>query len=210
MPLEKSSSEAAFRRNVAEMINADHPRDQALAAAYRIKRERRAAGGPVTPWFVRSEARSMLHQGPIMSAVPGRTDRHNMKVAPGSYVVPAQAVSHLGENNTMAGMAVLNKMFGMGPYGSAPMKIARGPGAPKLTGHVPRPARIASGGDVGDGDDGVDIVTAGGEYVIPPEVVAEIGQGDIDAGHAILDRWVTSIQKKHAETIKTLPKPAKR
>ena len=38
MPLEKSQSEAAFSHNVAEMIAAGHPRANALAAAYSIKR----------------------------------------------------------------------------------------------------------------------------------------------------------------------------
>ena len=45
MPLNKSTSEAAFKSNVAEMIRAGHPRDQALAAAYRVQRGHAAGGG---------------------------------------------------------------------------------------------------------------------------------------------------------------------
>jgi hypothetical protein len=41
MPLEKSSSPGAFKRNVSEMIRAGHPRRQALAAAYAQKRKGR-------------------------------------------------------------------------------------------------------------------------------------------------------------------------
>lgn len=38
MPLIHSKSKEAFNENVAEMIKAGHPRDQALAAAYNVKR----------------------------------------------------------------------------------------------------------------------------------------------------------------------------
>ena len=38
MPLNHETSETAFNENVAEMIRAGHPREQALAAAYKIKR----------------------------------------------------------------------------------------------------------------------------------------------------------------------------
>ena len=45
MPLRKGKSKAAFSSNVSEMIRAGHPRAQALAAAYRQKRQGRAGGG---------------------------------------------------------------------------------------------------------------------------------------------------------------------
>lgn len=226
MPLQHSSSEAAFKSNVAEMIRAGHPRDQALAAAYRVKRERRAAGGALAfggspaPWQVKQEARNMMHAGPIMSAVPGRTDRHNMSLASGAYVIPAQAVSHLGQNNTIAGFKVLNGMFGQqGPYGSSAMKMAHGPGAP----HPPRPMSptgmkgfAAHGGGYDNGGARgehvgapVDVVTAGGEYVVPPSIVAAIGGGDINHGHEVLDAWVNKIKQDHIKTLRKLPGPAK-
>lgn len=49
--------------------------------------------------------------GLVNSSVPGRTDKHPMKVQPGSYVFPADVVSGLGENNTMAGAERLSKIF---------------------------------------------------------------------------------------------------
>src|SRR5438445_2709065 len=117
MPLQRGSSDSVFKSNVSEMIRAGHPRDQSLAAAYRVKRQGRDMGGgmikpPNPSWQVKNEARSMLHSGPITSAVPGRTDRHNVSVGSGSYVMPADAVSHLGQNNTKAGHAILGAMFG--------------------------------------------------------------------------------------------------
>jgi hypothetical protein len=38
MPLTHSKSESAFKKNVAEMMHAGHSQDQALAAAYSVKR----------------------------------------------------------------------------------------------------------------------------------------------------------------------------
>lgn len=226
MPLQHGSSEAVFKTNVREMYNAGHPLKQALAAAYRQKREGRADGGPMgfgltkPPGhgsMLRNEARSMLHSGPISSAVPGRTDRHNVKVGSGAYVMPADAVSHLGQNNTKAGHAILGAMFGSGgPYGTKGMAVKHGAGPPKPPGlgHIGAAAKtpklVSAGGGRGD-DIGhpVDVVVAGGEFTIPPEAVAAVGGGDVKKGHKILDQWVLSIRKKHIKTLRGLPPPAK-
>jgi hypothetical protein len=140
-----------------------------MAVAYAVRRQNRAEGGQV-------------HAGPIMSAVPGRTDNHPMDVAEGSYVIPSETVSHLGENNTNAGMEVLGRMFG--PDG-------------------------ALGGGASQGASPVPINAAGGEFVIPPEVVATIGGGDIKKGHEILDSWIMASRKKHISTLRRLAPPAK-
>ncbi len=207
MPLIHSSSPAAFKSNFLAEQSAGKPKDQALAIAYATKRRGRAAGGisppPAAPWTARMEARGMNHVGPINSIVPGRTDRHNMNVAPGSYVLPSSHVAFLGQDNTQAGMAVLNKMFSSGPYGASLPSMAKGKGAP------PPPKISSKGFAQGGASDSVPIVTAGGEYVIPPEKVAQIGGGDIDHGHKILDKWVTDTRKKHIETLKKLPGPSK-
>jgi hypothetical protein len=39
MPLLDSGTKEAFKKNVAEMVKAGHPLDQALAAAYKTARE---------------------------------------------------------------------------------------------------------------------------------------------------------------------------
>ena len=195
MPLIHSRSKQAFSKNVATEMRHGRPQDQALAIAYRIKRERRASGGRV-------------HAGPINSIVPGRTDNHGMSVAPGAYVLPADHVSSIGQGNTAAGMSVLNHMFGpQGPYG-----IGKAPAIRKGAG-VPRPpgikTRKADGGASEDGGAPVDIMAAGGEFVVPPEIVAALGTGDLDRGHEILDQWVIANRKKHISTLKKLPGPAK-
>lgn len=201
MPLIHSNSKQAFSENVSNLMHevgkSPHvkSRDQALAIAYQIKRDQRAAGGRV-------------HAGPINSMVPGRTDNHAMSVAPGAYVLPADHVSSIGQGNTAAGMNVLNNMFGpSGPYG-----IGKSPSIRKGAG-VPKPPGIktarAEGGVTGNDDAPVDIMAAGGEFVIPPEVVAEIGGGNIKHGHQILDQWVVANRKKHISILRKLPGPAK-
>lgn len=64
---------------------------------------------------------------------------------------------------------------------------------------------FAVGGSAPD----VPIVAAGGEYVVSPEKVREIGGGDLDRGHQILDSWVLSTRKKHIKTLKSLKPPKK-
>ena len=199
MPLIKSGSKEAFSSNVGEMIKAGHPRDQALAAAYANARKFASGGMMSTPWYARSEARSLVHDGMLHSPVPGRTDKLPIGVSSGSYVLPADHVSALGQNNSAAGANILNRMFKMGPYGAPAGRLGGGrPNIPKL-------GKFAAGGAT----DKVPIVAAGGEFIVPPEKVAEIGGGDIDVGHRILDRWVETTRKKHIKTLRKLPGPKK-
>lgn len=169
------------------------------------------AGGGATPWYVRQEARGM-HAGPIMSSVPGRTDHLPLTVGSGSYVIPSTHVASMGQGNTMAGFAALNKMFGgAGPYGAGrDMAIRHGsfPKAPSMKFSL---GGYSEGGGRGDGiGSPVDIMAAGGEYVIPPETVKRIGKGDIKHGHAILDHWIMKRRKVEIKTQRKLPPPAKR
>jgi hypothetical protein len=155
-------------------------RDQAIAAAMRVARERRASGGKV-------------YTGEIRSPVPGRTDRLNVHVPGGAYVIPADVVSSLGEGNTEAGYEVIKKMWGPdSPVGRAAGGLIHkyGLGGPAHSGAVPA-------------------VVAGGEYIIDPETVTAIGNGNIKKGHSILDKFVVGQRKKHIKTLKSLPGPAK-
>ena len=211
MPLIKSGSREAVSQNIRAEIGAGKPQKQAVAIALDVARRSkrgRDMGGAAPPWYVKNEARNLMHTGPIMSAVPGRTDTHNMAVPSGSYVVPAQAVSHLGQSNSLAGMKVLNRMFSSGPYGSSPMPLKHGAGPPKPP-HM-NMKMSDDGGARGEGDGSpVDVVTAGGEYVIPPSKVMEIGGGDMKRGHKILDSWMNQIKKEHIATLKKLKPPVK-
>lgn len=170
-------------------------------------------GGPA-PWYVRNEARSMTHVGPIHGMIPGRTDHVPMSVPNGSYVLPADHVSHFGQGNTQAGFARLNHVFkataihaghGLPRAPAVPHPAVTASGLPKGIASV-----LASGGIVGpDDQDGVDIMAASGEYVIHPDDVREWGGGNLRHGHQILDEWVKGTRDKHIKTLKKLPGPAK-
>jgi hypothetical protein len=56
----------------------------------------------------------------------------------------------------------------------------------------------------------VDIVAAGGEFIVPPDKVAELGGGDLKRGHDLLDAMVKHIRKTTIKTLKRLPGPKKR
>ena len=196
MPLEKGKSEAVKSHNIAEMIDAGHPRDQAIAAALNTARKSRAEGGKI----FHSPEPVKFYDGPIHSPVAGRTDHLNMTVKSGSYVLPADVVSAHGQGNTMAAFKVLRRVFGGNPYGAGeqPYGAKGGPyGEP-----------LAKGGKTDDNGKGVPIVAAGGEWVIPPEEVVKVGDGDLDRGHKVLDEYVLRVRKELIDTLKKLPGPA--
>lgn len=57
-------------------------------------------------------ARDGVHVGAIHAPIPGRTDRLNVHVPDGSYVIPADIVSGIAEGNTLAGTKLLDELFG--------------------------------------------------------------------------------------------------
>jgi len=190
MPLSKGKSQKTIGHNIAEMMHAGHPQSQSIAAA--LTAARQAKGGGAHAPSVPKAPSEHLHVGPILSSVAGRTDHLPMHVPSGSYVIPADIVSAMGEGNTMAGFKHMKLMFGGTPYGqgSQPYGGSEGPyGQPLQT--------RAAGGQT----NAVPIVAAGGEYVLSPEQVVQIGEGSLEDGHRALDEFV---KRKRAETIKTL------
>ena len=141
---------------------------------------------------------AQTHTGPIHSAVAGRTDHLPMSVPGGSYVIPADIISSMGEGNTIAGFKAAKDIFSLkGIYGQKGLPY----GQNGLPYGVSTPRKEAGGA--------VPIVAAGGEYVISPEEVAEIGHGNLDDGHKILDHFVKKMRKKTIDTLKKLPGPSK-
>lgn len=155
------------------------------------------------PWQMKNEDRR-LHVGPVLSNVPGRVDNHQVRVPSSSYVLPAAHVSSLGQGNTLAGMSMLNKMFG-GPWNTSSGHMTHGPGAPK----PPRMRGLADGGSPDqDNQQLCDVDISGGEFVVPAHaIVARFG--DLDTGHKALDKWVMSTRAKEIKTLRKLPPPAK-
>lgn len=177
MPLDKSGTKESVSNNIRAERAAGKPQAQAVAIALDVaRRARRAKGGAV-------------HVGPIKGDMPGRTDVHEMAVPDGAYVLSADVISHLGENNTDAGLKTAHALFGEG-------------------GMHDEPTRRKSGGKA-SAEKPVECITAGGEYVIPPSVVRNIGNGDLDLGHKILDHYSMAVRQDHIKTLASLPEPAK-
>jgi len=141
-----------------------------------------------------------MHVGPIHSSVAGHTDHLPMVVPKSSYVIPADIISASGEGNTMAGFKHAKRVFEGEPYSGATNPYS-GPATP-YGAELPHRAH-------GGAESGVPIVAAGGEYVISPEAVARIGNGDMELGHAALDLFVKKMRNKTIKTLQKLPGPKK-
>jgi len=156
-----------------------------------------ASGGSANEGYFQGRGTTTkIHAGPIHSPVAGRTDHLPMHVASGSYVIPADIISAMGEGNTMAGFKVANTIFS---------RIPGMTGTPGADAQLGLPGKAEGGGI----EDAVPIVAAGGEYVITPDDVRRIGEGDLDRGHQELDLFVKAMRAKTINTLKNLPGPKK-
>lgn len=171
---------------------------------------------------IAKEKGTPCHVGLITMAVGGRTDHLPMNVLEGSYVLPADIVSGLGEGNTLAGSKLISTMFSSGPFGVS----AKAPQFARVTqpslgeynamqnlfgindvGSIST-AQKADGGPVMSGNyRPVPIVAAGGEYVIHPDVVRKLGNGSMEKGHDYLDKFVVGVRKHLVKTLSKLPGP---
>ncbi len=170
-----------------------------------------ASGGPLDESNLGKISTHVPHMsGMLHSSIPGRTDKLPINVKAGSYIIPADipSASALGEGNTMAGTKVLDHMIGSHlakrvPHASGQIKL---PGMKKKL----KVATIrATGKMFADGGETthVPIIAAGGEYVVSPEAVQAIGDGDMDKGHNTLDDFVKRIRKHNIKTLRGLKPP---
>jgi hypothetical protein len=164
-----------------------------------------AFGGPmsgismsqaVPPWERHPSVGGAPTSGFLNSKIPGRTDKINANPAADSFVIPADVVSGFGEGNSLAGAHALHMALTTGPRGVAMPRGTRGIGMPRFK---------TQGGRT----EGVPIMAAGGEFIITPEQVAQIGGGDLRRGHKILEAFVIQARKSHIKDLKGLKGPVK-
>jgi hypothetical protein len=191
MPLSQGKSRKSVSKNIRTEIAAGKPQKQAVAIALETARrsaKKRASGGRLLPPLSGAPgegASEHVYAGPLHSHVPGRTDKINLNVKPGSYVVPADVVSILGEGNTLAGTAVLKLMFGTPSKGHA----TGGTVDPRTQGAIP-------------------VVVAGGESIISPDEIKHVF-GDLKHGHKSLDEFVGETRRREIKRLRTAPPPKK-
>jgi hypothetical protein len=173
----------------------------------------------MAPYDVRQNAPGLDHPtGLVASATPGRKDVVPLSVASGSYVVPADVVSGISEGNTLAGAGHLEAAMHTGP-GGIPLSPMH---ARSTIPHPPSVAHLASGGMAGGKmprmvhphewanrqvPDGIPVMVAGGEYILGPDDVKHIGDGDITRGHDKLDQFVLHARSKNLRATAKLPGP---
>lgn len=126
--------------------------------------------------------------GFLNSDVAGRTDLLPMRVPEGSHILPADVVSGLGQGNSVAGAAMFKELF---DHYAPALPEAKAKGGRTHTEGAPS------------------IVAAGGEYVVPPNVVLGFGGGNQKAGHDALDEMILNIRKFTAARLRKLPGPKK-
>jgi len=135
-----------------------------------------ARGGRVKRKALAKTARLTL--GGVRGKTGGRADKLPVDVPAGAYVIPADVVAALGDGNTEAGMARLDRQF----------PAARG---------------YAAGGRA----EAVPIQISDGEFVVSPAAVAALGGGDEGYGHEVLDEFVTQTRAVYADHLQNLPGP---
>lgn len=164
------------------------------------------AKGGMAKFGTKLPSQPKLFHGPIHSPVAGRTDHLPMHVASGSYVIPADIISSMGEGNTMAGFRAARNIFSRPiSFGNEPYDAEGGPYGSSGLPYGAKAVHHASGGAA----NAVPVVVAGGEYVIHPDDVTHIGGGDMERGHAILDAFVKKQRAKTVKTLQKLPGPKK-
>jgi hypothetical protein len=177
---------------------------------------RRADGGDMgisasqgMPSWTRSEASSMDRgsSGFLHGGTAGRTDAVTTQAPGGSYVIPAEVVAGIGEGNSLAGARFIQDAVSTGPWGTP---LPRGGGGGRGLPHpVAPPVGRAGGGGLAGEPAPVPVKLSDGEFVIHPDQVMRIGDGDLKRGQLVLDHMVEALHSKHIRDLKKYPGPVK-
>jgi hypothetical protein len=209
------------------------PQQQAQQVMQQAAQQQQASGGIIAhrdnggmmsmseavPSWTRQEERS-ANTGFLHGGTAGRADAISGTAPAGSYVLPADVVSGLGEGNSLAGARAVEEMLSTGPHGIPMPRSRAGMGPPRPPapfheaqgGFVPAarmwkgPTKLyRAGGVAGKGNEAVAL--SDGEFVIAPEHVARAGGGDHAKGIKALDDFVLKQRAKHIAKLKSLPPP---
>lgn len=133
-------------------------------------------------------ARRVGAAGLVHSATPGRADLVGARLRQGSYVLPADVVSGLGQGNTLAGAKILHASL------------------PEAAEMASRGAVSRAAGGMVD-DDEIEVKLSGGEYLVSPEQVLAIGEGDMEGGARALDELVASVREHSRAAVDQMAPP---
>lgn len=212
-----SPAQAAHASHIANrVLESTGNEGEAIATGNKLAKRtpKRAAGGGMSgattsPWWTKREATGEDASAPSLGFLhgptPGRADALDTSAPAGSHVIPADVVAGLGQGNSLAGAARMEKVIRTGPGGMS---------LPHSGGHssIPHPpaAPHAKGGEVQNKEpENTPVLLSHGEYVVPPHWVRHWGKGNQKAGHDAWDRWIVEQRKKHIKTLKNLPGPVK-
>lgn len=214
MPLISGNSPSIISKNISELQNSGRPHAQAVAAALHNAHPKGYAEGgmPMSmaePWFSRRSDPIEAYNPTSLygGSTGGRTDNIHNLVPAGAYIMPADVVSGLGEGNSHAGAAIIDKMFHTNPHGIQGSRISGGHGAgiPSAPRVFNENTQFAKGGNT---KEKVHIVTASGEVMIHPKAIIT-KFGDLKRGHKILDEFVKHARKKTIKEMSKLAGPKK-
>jgi hypothetical protein len=182
-------------------------------APYEEEQASRASGGvlerpPPSTHFDQSPGSTAFSgaKGYLHGPTAGRADDIMTHAPAGSHVIPADVVAGFGEGNSMAGANAWSKMLQMGP-GGIPMPSGGGGrrmGMPAPPAPYRDPSQKARGGAQADMRP---VALSHGEFVVTPEEVMALGQGDMERGHVILDEIIVEARKEIIAQMSKLPKP---
>lgn len=180
MPLAHGKSKEIISENIKEMINSGHPQDQAIAAALTTARRSRAEGGEMDDSYNPSLVKDYGNADGI------HVGPIHSNVAGRTDHLPIRVPSgaYVIPADIVSAMGEGNTMAGF-QVSNIIFGVQK-----KRRGHEP-----------------VEIVAAGGEYVISPENIIRIGGGNIDRGHSVLDDFVKKYRGRTIQTLKNLPGP---
>lgn len=192
MPLAHGKSEAVFKKNVSEMIRAGHPRDQALAAAYREKRG--FAYGGATDFDIDTDAL-------VTPTVAQLTPMMQRFMPPEQRPNPSSAHPTPQRKPPEPGSADSEVPYGGWKNGGTAKKLAQG-GASTSATLAPWYARAEERQTLhpeglinspGAGRTDVhNINVPSGSYIIPSDIVSGLAEGNTLGGAGIIDRMMHS------------------